>query len=818
MLRHSTKPTRALWAKTAAHPRYVQFVYFSTSEALLHPAAESSRKPAQVERAIRIKSQERSRRDLDSKYNRPYEPQSARKSQVNAARTEESAARTGGNAPRPFGKVGNRSSGIRKPSERSNIRRTSEGSKERPVRDLDTGSPHSRGATRTSFRDNDHGGSAKSNTVRDIQFKVSAELNEILRDKAISPEEAFSAAEEKFETLTSFQKRNSRLYTAMIRSALRAKKRQRALGLMTEMKKNGVAPSIFTFRALFEGMFQSELDLSLHQGIIKDLSNTFEELVATWTGAIAKSNESKKKWSVKESKVEGESDGAAESSTARSYERSKRERDEELMKSPHIFVTICEYYYRTLLRVDLYEEADALLESISAISNPRQDRKSKNTSSSLLLPHLQFLLTRHYIVHMCHAPQDPASKHGESLVKAWKTLVRSFLDKDIMSRLQEQDRWQGNASELDRHIASAQIALEKHAVPGRQTLVEDGIKMLYQDDNLASFPPIVTERTIRMFIYRNMTDVPFAVSIFEKALDFQDQSSNGTVHRFNQIPQFEVLHRDVQESWHMIIQSVIKNKDLDKAMELTRRYIGMIDRGMSRFDPKEPPKAFLFTLLIRLCCDSPLEERVWQYGLETTRNYLRFLSKQGREEEIRFCSQFIEKIFLLARRYEQSLASKSRKKGDADSIQEASKKGGIDSDTIDGGKSNSRPSRALLDLLEEEIGLDSPLIWSRYESIVQRFPKSDDTRLADESSCIFSLSQMAQVTRFALNTGRQGSDVVSKEKVDKWKKVNRKASEMLATLGDNPGFDGVEADFLRHGATSKTSLALTNADLRSLIG
>lgn len=74
-------------------------------------------------------------------------------------------------------------------------------------------------------------------SVRDIRFRVCTKLNELVKDRSRTADEAFVAGEELFESISSFSKRESRLYTAMIRLAVRANKRQKALGYVVEVSE-----------------------------------------------------------------------------------------------------------------------------------------------------------------------------------------------------------------------------------------------------------------------------------------------------------------------------------------------------------------------------------------------------------------------------------------------------------------------------------------------------------------------------------------------------------------------------------------------------
>jgi hypothetical protein len=323
-----------------------------------------------------------------------------------------------------------------------------------------------------------------------------------------------------------------------------------------------------------------------------------------------------------------------------------------------------------------------------------------------------------------------------------------------------------------------------------------------------------------------MTDVKLGVQIFEKALDYHDVPANNALERFNDTPHVEISPRDVQEMWLVLLQAVIKGKDLEKAMELLNRATDMMERKRSRLYPREPLKSFIFTLLLRLCLDKLPKKGAWEHGLRVTQTWVQGLTQERRYSEAESSSiQILDKFFELARRQEFHLYGSNSKKEDK-VTEDASEGAGSASGPSSGSSSSSsssnvRPCRIALDYVDEHLGLDGPLVWERPESLAKRFPKSTsaDAELDyDESMCILYLRNIQHVTRFALDTGRQGADVVEKSKVESWKKMGWKAAQLLATIEGNQSFDGTEAAFLRSGTSSKTSLALTDADMRSLLG
>ena len=245
---------QALWA-VARQPRRRLVGTFTTSAAVLLPAAESSRKNSQVERAIRVKSQAKRRENRgvlqkgsfgeDSRA-KPSRQQAYRGSGSNR---KESMARwmlredlgdgeyTPGKRRTDKGRIGmggNESGG-------GSTRRND--SWRHPTKGTSTGSARERGTSSETIKDV---------SAREARFRVAQQLNILIRDRNKTAIEAFEEGLALFSSLSGFDAREGRIYTAMIRLAMKAKKHTVALGYITEVSmKTGTRGNPLTAALVF---------------------------------------------------------------------------------------------------------------------------------------------------------------------------------------------------------------------------------------------------------------------------------------------------------------------------------------------------------------------------------------------------------------------------------------------------------------------------------------------------------------------------------------------------------------------------------------
>lgn len=318
------------------------------------------------------------------------------------------------------------------------------------------------------------------------------------------------------------------------------------------------------------------------------------------------------------------------------------------------------------------------------------------------------------------------------------------------------------------------------------------------------------EMTLRVALENITNDAPLLLNIFESALDYHDGEAQIGHHRgFNYI---NINVRDVMTCWtKAILATLLELKDLPKALILLERTNPTSKKAKesssdstSRFKTSYI-STHVFSRLMRYCND----KSDWTSALQVWRH----IEKMGKTEKLVHDQswQFFLMSFL-------NLASRLESNQKDNQVN-----GRANKDTI-------RYSRKALDLLDEEIGLNNELLWTRTESILKT--KSNNTiapLLSEEATasesvdedvslCLDYLNSIKQVCRAALDTGEQGAEFVDKSRMEKWKEMRTKAAR-LRNLGEgNSTFDSDQAEWLRSGDKRKKSLALTDDDMRELLG
>lgn len=184
------------------------------------------------------------------------------------------------------------------------------------------------------------------------------------------------------------------------------------------MKKNGVAPTAMTYRSVFEGIRISKESLSEDKVLIEKVHNIYRELETIWKNV--NTPKSKQNFFGKQQDEEYD-DRVAETSTARSYEASKKAMEENLLEYPGAFDTCCVYYSAFLFSIKAYDQASALLERVDELAFPPSVGQSTSK--------LPFLLSSRYLFEILTADlqeQDELSLQG-TVLKAHKTVIAALL-------------------------------------------------------------------------------------------------------------------------------------------------------------------------------------------------------------------------------------------------------------------------------------------------------------------------------------------------------------------------------------------------------
>jgi hypothetical protein len=253
MIRQSTRQTRATWKRAVELTFSNQTASFVSNKNSSYNRGESSRKPPQVERAIRIQSQEKKRNQLmeklaaDQPERQGEQYPRRRKSDLTNGRNAKIKAKgvtvDGGEEDNfsvrrndTFGKSRRGSSRGSAGTEKYSNRKQHDQDKK------DQWGVYGRALNTPGYKDGSsdyppYKRNQQGDAFRQIRFETSAQLMELLKDASLSREEAFTEGQKLFDTVSNVEKREGRLYNGMIRLALRAQKRQKAIDDMTEVRR-----------------------------------------------------------------------------------------------------------------------------------------------------------------------------------------------------------------------------------------------------------------------------------------------------------------------------------------------------------------------------------------------------------------------------------------------------------------------------------------------------------------------------------------------------------------------------------------------------
>jgi hypothetical protein len=181
------------------------------------------------------------------------------------------------------------------------------------------------------------------------------------------------------------------------------------------MKKNGVAPTALTYRAILEGVTMSKEPIVGDTALIRKVHDIYEEFEAIWRRVNSK--QGGKKTKEEENLVEN----PAETSTARSFAASKKEMEENLLAYPAAFDFGCLYYLSFLFSIKAYDQAIDLLE--------RSEELASLVSAGQIPSKLPFMLSSRLFYELLRTDMEVHDNLREAIVKAYKTVMTS-LQKD----------------------------------------------------------------------------------------------------------------------------------------------------------------------------------------------------------------------------------------------------------------------------------------------------------------------------------------------------------------------------------------------------
>lgn len=316
-------------------------------------SASSRRKSDNVERAIRIKSQQKAR---------------ARRQEqgLGAGQQDDRAdgSRQRPHTPRP-----------------ASVQRTSEGSFPR----------------RKTF----------SSKAHQIRHRTVIWLMDLFYDGDKTSTVAYLEADQGVRDLSPIMRRDPRIYNILIRHALRAGKGQTSLNIVQDMKKNGVAPTIETYLALFKGLPFLRLDVEKDTRVVAMAAKLFEQAEDLWTDAHTPRNGSDEELEPDVS-AKGE---ALIMQTAETYRKAEREARQALAAQPDKFAETCRAYIKFLVEVGLDGEAVDLVSRSDQIARP-------NPSGAIVLPDLPDVLSQELAKVLRHSARQKNRAPSESKVRS----------------------------------------------------------------------------------------------------------------------------------------------------------------------------------------------------------------------------------------------------------------------------------------------------------------------------------------------------------------------------------------------------------------
>jgi intracellular sulfur oxidation DsrE/DsrF family protein len=223
--------------------------------------------------------------------------------------------------------------------------------------------------------------------------------------------------------------------------------------IYVQMKKNGIPPSEFTCRSLFEGMYRWNLDPVEHKGMIEQVKNIFEDLKSTWLAALKPERSTET--------VADNSEIPKESSTARSYRLAMLRGQENMRSDPGPFLNAINFFVRFLCSVKQEEEAISLVKESQTFTALQAKGKGKGrTTPTQIAPQLPILLAQRFQNELLGDSLKRDNISHDSLVEAWQIILKGLRDESVLSTLRKNQRWLGDEREFDRFLIVGMKSLE----------------------------------------------------------------------------------------------------------------------------------------------------------------------------------------------------------------------------------------------------------------------------------------------------------------------------------------------------------------------
>ena len=285
-----------------------------------------------------------------------------------------------------------------------------------------------------------------STSLRDKRYKASQQLMGLLHAD-MTASDACDLAIEKVEAMKPFVRRSSYVYNSLLRHLLRANRGSQAMKTMQEMKKNGVSPTIETFRALYMGVVRLQLQAKRDTNLIDKYFATFDQFVEFWNDAIRHDQGMKEverfDEEQKSTPIEEMKKGKLikyTNTTAESYRTTEIEAWEGAIAGYTKFCRAMDQYLEFMLYLGFDEKAARLCLDSAELAKPAWSKSGKNYA-----PGLVQTLARRILAHD-HKPSEKVQDE-----ELWKEAVEfaRFAIKDeegnralkSLDRYEEEMRW-----------------------------------------------------------------------------------------------------------------------------------------------------------------------------------------------------------------------------------------------------------------------------------------------------------------------------------------------------------------------------------------
>lgn len=215
------------------------------------------------------------------------------------------------------------------------------------------------------------------------------------------------------------------------------------------MKKNGVAPDIFVYRALIEGSAVHFPSPSEGTEVLQQVDKCFQAMVEDWELATGGIEDVAQESGRTDDRVDREG-------TARSYAATKQAALQSFLDTPNLFATSCSHYLRFLIRRRAIDEAASFV------------RRGKDLGATIqgkrLIPQLPFLLSSRFLREVTQGEFPLSKELKSSLVTMFKVVTDTLINRELRAKVAERlewlpTEWQDEAAARERERYDVDVAL-----------------------------------------------------------------------------------------------------------------------------------------------------------------------------------------------------------------------------------------------------------------------------------------------------------------------------------------------------------------------